>query len=109
MSDTDPTGHMFPGRETTSYVAAAPTEDWEEWKANIPRTLALYERLHALIQIDTALDGETDVASLNLLRMKCERIQQRSQTARQALDDGDVQKARAELKQIDGLAGDLLG
>jgi hypothetical protein len=100
--------HMFPDQETTSYMVAAPTEDWNAWKNSIPRTIPLYERLYTLIQIDTALDGDVDVASLNLLRMKFERIEQRSKTARQALADGDVQKARAELEQIGEVAADMV-
>jgi hypothetical protein len=106
MSDT---WDYYPDRDTTPYRFTVPTEDWEEWKRTIPRTVPLYERLYALIQIDTALDGEANVASLNLLRMKLERIQQRAETAQHALEDGDGPKARAECEQIQDIAGDLLG
>jgi len=106
MSDT---WEYYPDRETTLFQLHVPTEDWAAWKATIPRTVPLYERLYTLIQIDTALDGEANVASLNLLRMKLERIQQRAETAQHALEDGDTPKARAECEQIQDIAGDLLG
>ena len=95
--------------DVTTYQIGIPTEDWTAWKESIPRTIPLYKRIHALIQIDTALDGETDVAAMNLLRMQCERIAQRAATAQQALDDDDPHKARAELEDIADLAQSLAG
>jgi hypothetical protein len=100
---------MFPDAETTQYQVAVPTEDWTAWKDSIPRTMPLYERLHTLIQIDTALDGEADVSSLTLLQMKCERIAERSRTARNALENDDEGKVRAELEQIEDIAEGLAG
>lgn len=90
------------------YRFRAPRELWNDWKDSIPRSVSLDQRIIALIQIDAALDGETNVANMILLRMKLERIQQRSQTARQALQDGDGPKVRAELEQIDDIAADLI-
>ena len=95
--------------DVTTYQIGVPSDDWEAWKESIPRTIPLYQRLHALIQIDTALDNETDVAAMNLLRMKAERIAQRAATAQQALADDDPHKARAELEEIESLAAELSG
>jgi hypothetical protein len=104
-ADHDP----YPGERTTWYQFKVPTDDWEDWQDQIPRSTPLYERLYTLIQIDTALDGDTNVAQMNLLSMKCERIRQRAETGRQAIDNGDPQKARAELEQIEEVAGALAG
>lgn len=98
---------VFPDRATTHYNLIVPETDWADWKDSIPRSIPLHERLHTLIQIDTTLAGEVDVASLTLLRMKFERIEERSKTARQSLAADDPQKARAELEQIAEIAGDV--
>lgn len=108
MPGTSGPDHMFPNQQTTQYQVAVPTEDWEAWKDEIPRSMPLYERLYTLIQIDTTLSGEADVASLNLLRIKLERIQQRAETAEHALDDDNLPKVRGELDDIQTLVEDLL-
>lgn len=108
MPGTSGNTHMFPDQDTTSYMVAIPTDDWEAWKRAIPRDIPLYERIYKLILFDAGPHADIDNASVNLLRMKYQRIEQRSKTARQALDDGDIEKARAELEQIGEVAADMV-
>lgn len=105
MPGTSGPDHMFPDEpETTSYMVQMPADDWAEWKDSIPRSRPLYDRLHALIQIDTAFDGEADLAELRLVTMKFQRIEQRCMTALDALHDDDVEKVREELRTMRNMA-----
>lgn len=93
--------------EVIQYRFDIDRDTWMAWKRDIPRTRTLDERIRALIEIDSALAGEADIASLRLLHLKCERIMHRADTARNALDAGNADKAAAELDAIHDLAADL--
>lgn len=102
-------GPDLPASERVTYQFELPAEDWREWGDVVPRSTPKHERLYTLIQIDLALNGETDISGLNLLVMKLERVGQRAANAQDALDRNDPQKARAELEEIEALAADLVG
>lgn len=95
------------GERTTQYQIAVPTEQWEAWKATIPRTKPLYQRIQELLQVDTALDGEVNPETVRLLLFKADRLQERTRTARHALARGDEETVREELAGIDELIEQL--
>jgi len=95
------------GEPTTHYQIAVPTDDWAAWKATIPRTKPLYQRVHELLQVDTALDGDVDPETIRLLLFKADRLQERTRTARQALARGDEETVREELAGIEDLIEQL--
>lgn len=104
QSGTSGAAHMFPDEATTSYLIEVPTDDWDTWKRNIPRDRPLYERIHALLQLDAEFAGDVDATALRLTSMKFERVHQRCQTALQAWNDGDHEKVREELHEIREIA-----
>lgn len=104
MAGTSGAAHMFPDEETTSYLVELPTDDWDDWKRQIPRDRPLYERLHTLVQLDAAFGGEVDPTELRLTSMKFQRVHQRCQTALQAWNDGDHEKVREELHELREIA-----
>lgn len=102
MPASDATAHQFRERETTSYMVELPTQDWRAWKRQVPRTVPLYERLHDLIIADAAAterDGYDDMEE-RTARLLASRIQHRGRTAKNALDDGDIDKVRDEIDHM---------
>jgi hypothetical protein len=106
MPGTSGPDHMFPDRETTQYQVAIPDDDWEAWKRSVPRTVPLYRRIHTLLQLDTDRDEEDDLNE-RLISLQFQRIVQRGQNIRDALDDGDQDRALEEVAKIEEIAGPI--
>lgn len=116
MSGTPGPAHMYPDRETTHYLVAVPTEEWDDWKATVPRGLALYERLFDLIQADTAAGGVArgdvegwDDEDEQMVRLLSSRVLHRARRARTAHDNDNPERVREELTTIIDIAGELEG
>lgn len=110
MDGTSQESYQHPDTDDiTHYQVAVPTDDWETWKRTIPRTVPLYRRIHELLKLDARRDADdTDDANLRLISLKFQRVQQRVENTRVALDDGDTDRAREELDAIEEIATGLV-
>jgi len=114
MSGTSGPDHMFPDRETTNYHVQLPSDDWDAWKATVPRDMALYERLHALVRADTAAGGVArgdvdgwDDEDEQMVRLLSSRVLHRARRAETALEGGDTDRVADELATIIEIAAEL--
>lgn len=110
MPGTSGPSHQWPERETTQYQVAIPTEDWDDWKDTVPRTVPLYERLHDLLVMDTAAatDG-WDEETEQMVRMLSNRMRHRARRALTALENDNADRASEELETIVELAMQIEG
>lgn len=106
----------YPGVDTTNFRFQIPTDDWEPWTDTVPRSLALYERLRALIIADTAAGGVArgdvdgfDAEDEQMVRLLSSRVLHRARRARTALENDDEERVREELDTIIDIAAELEG
>lgn len=104
----------YPDQPTTSFRFQIPSDDWEAWTTTVPRGLALYERLHALITADAAAGGVArgdvdgwDDEDEQMVRLLSSRVLHRARRARTALDNDDTDRAHEELETIIDIAAEL--
>lgn len=86
--------------DTTTYQFDIDRDTWREWADTVPRSVPLYARLRTLIEMDTHREDIEDVTTTRLVTMQYNRIQQRCETATEALERGDADKVREELAAI---------
>jgi len=93
--------------DIVSYQFYADSDLWERWKDTVPRSVALHDRLHELIaqDLEATRGGGYDDMEERSARLLATRIHHRAQTAEQALEQGDDEKVRKELANIDDIAG----
>lgn len=94
------------GEDSITYQFEMRREDWREWTESIPRSVALSDRLRTIITADAKVrqrDGYNEMEE-RTARLLATRIRHRGRTALQALERGDTEKVREEIKQMREIA-----
>ena len=79
----------------------------KEWRDTLPDGLEVDQRIRELVDMDYRITETPQEVEPKLIPLFAQRIEIRAYEAQQALDRGDEEKARYELRKLEAL-GDAL-